>query len=75
MDLMPSTQLIKDTRDKVFRVFDEIQKMSVGFNVLMGGVEQTKWDLIKEYYYQQIKEIILYENDFLKISSPEEMVH
>lgn len=67
MSLEAPIEIIRDTKDKIFKILDEIKNLSVGFNVLLDPKSIKRWEVIREHYYEILKQTILYELNYIKI--------
>ncbi len=57
---------ISDVKEKIFKIFDEIRTLCVGFSILQDPKALERWEPLKDQYYQNIKSLILYELEWSK---------
>ena len=59
-------KILNEIRESIFRIFDDIRAISIGFNVLQNAKSEERWKFLKQEYYEKLRSQLLYEQEYIK---------
>ena len=59
-------KILNEIRESIFKIFDDIRAISIGFNVLQNAKSEERWKFLKQEYYEKLRSQLLYEQEYIK---------